>query len=118
MEPQQRITGDDMPHLPTPVATYFGLSPDAGRAALATAFVEDAVVHDEARTYRGIPEIRDWRIDTMARTPFTARPLSLKESGNTVIIPTEVTGDFPGSPLTLNHRFTLRDDRITALEIG
>jgi hypothetical protein len=42
----------------------------------------------------------------------------LKESGNTVIIPTEVTGDFPGSPLTLNHRFTLRDDRISALEIG
>lgn len=106
-----------MPHLPTPVATYFGLSPDADRAALVTVFVEDAVVHDEAREYRGILAIRDWRIDTMARTPFTARPLSLQEGEKTVIAPTEVTGDFPGSPLTLNHRFTLRDGRITALEI-
>lgn len=107
-----------MPHLPNPVATYFGLSPDADRAALVTVFAEDAVVHDEAREHRGIQAIRDWRVDTMARTPFTARPLSVEERGNTVIVPTEVTGDFPGSPLTLNHRFTLRDDRITALEIG
>ncbi|WP_159993942.1 nuclear transport factor 2 family protein [Roseomonas sp. 18066] len=107
-----------MPHLPHPVATYFGLAPDANLVALASVFAAEAVVHDEARDHRGIQAIRDWRVDTMARTPSTARPLSVEARGNTVIVPAEVTGEFPGSPLTLNHRFTLRDGRVAELEIG
>jgi hypothetical protein len=54
----------------------------------------------------------------MARTPFTARPVSLEAQDGTILVSTEVTGAFPGSPLILGHRFTLQDERITALEIA
>lgn len=107
-----------MPQLPRPIATYFALAPDADRATLDTVFADDAVVHDEAREHRGIQAIQDWRIDTMARTPFTARPVSLEEQDGTILVSAEVTGAFPGSPLTLGHRFTLQGERITALEIA
>ena len=104
--------------LPESIAAYFASEPDATEGALASIFTANAVVHDEGKEHRGLDAIRDWRIDTMRRTPFTARPLSIAEKDGVVIVPTEVAGSFPGSPLTLNHCFTLRDGRVAALEIG
>ncbi len=106
-----------MPDLPEPVAAYFSSDTAADLKALGAIFTPDAIVKDEARTHRGLAAIRTWRIDTMARTPFTARPLRVEERKGRVVVPTEVSGSFPGSPLTLEHRFTLRDGRISALEI-
>lgn len=107
-----------MLNMPEPLAIYFDLAPDATVAELSAVFTDDAVVHDEARHHRGIPAIRDWRVETMERTPFTARPLSVEQLDDVLVVPTEVTGSFPGSPLTLTHRFVLRDGRIATLEIG
>ena len=107
-----------MSRLPAPLAAYFTLAADAETAGIATVFVADAIVRDEGREHRGLAAIRNWRVDTMARTPFTARPLSVTEQDGTLVVPTEVSGTFPGSPLTLVHRFTLRDDRVAALEIA
>ncbi len=104
--------------LPDPVAAYFALAPAAETSDLAAIFAADAVVQDERQEHRGLAAIRDWRLDTMARTPFTARPLSVEDQGGVLLVPAEVTGSFPGSPLTLVHRFTLRDDRIAVLEIA
>jgi hypothetical protein len=106
-----------MSRLPDLITTYFGLAPDADTAALAVVFADNAVVLDEEKEHRGIGAIRAWRVGTMARTPFTARPLSVVEEHGVLAVPTEVTGSFPGSPLTLVHRFTLRDGRVAALEI-
>lgn len=107
-----------MSHRPDLVTSYFELAHDAGTAGLAAVFAADAVVRDEGHEYRGIADIRAWRIDTMARTPFTARPLSVEEDSGVLHVPTEVTGAFPGGRLTLVHRFMLRDGRVAALEIG
>ncbi|ALN75048.1 hypothetical protein [Aureimonas sp. AU20] len=107
-----------MPLLPEPIALYFSLPTDATVADLARVFAGDAKVRDETRAYGGLDAIRAWRIDTMARTPFTARPLSVETKDGIVIVPAEVTGAFPGSPLVLDHRFTLNSDRIAALEIA
>lgn len=106
-----------MPNLSTPIATYFDLTPEADTADLAGVFAEDAVVHDAAREHRGLTAIREWRIETMARTPFTARPLSSEERDGVVVVRAEVSGTFPGSPVTLAHDFTIRDGRVAALGI-
>jgi hypothetical protein len=103
---------------PDALALYFNLAADATVAELGAVFTDDAVVRDEARHHRGLLAIRDWRTETMARTPFTARPLSVETQDGVLTVPAKVTGTFPGSPLTLTHRFTLRDGRISALEIG
>ncbi|MGA0597517.1 nuclear transport factor 2 family protein [Enterovirga sp. CN4-39] len=107
-----------MPDLPGPVAAYFASDTAADVETLAAIFATDAIVEDEAKTHRGLAAIRAWRVDTMTRTPFTARPLRAEERDGRVVVPTEVSGSFPGSPLTLEHRFTLRDGRISALEIA
>jgi hypothetical protein len=107
-----------MPHLPDPLIAYFALASEAETTGLAEVFVADAIVRDEGREHRGLAAIRDWRVDTMARTPFTARPLSVDEQGGVLVVAAEVTGAFPGSPLKLAHRFTLRGGRVAVLEIG
>lgn len=103
--------------LPTPVDLYFKLAPDARETDLSGAFASDAIVRDEHKEHRGITAIRVWRVDTMARTPFTARPLSVEHRDGLCVVPAEVTGSFPGSPLILDHFFLLRDGKIAALEI-
>lgn len=107
-----------MSQLPDLITNYFELPPDAGVPDLAVVFTDDAIVRDEGHEHRGITGIRAWRVETMARTPFTARPLSVEEKDGVLHVPTEVTGSFPGSRLTLVHRFTLCDGRVAALEIG
>lgn len=107
-----------MLNVPDALALYFDMAADATMAELSTVFTEDAVVRDEARQHRGLMAIRDWRVETMARTPFTARPLSVEPKDGVLLVPARVTGSFPGSPVTLTHRFTLRDGRIARLEIG
>ena len=106
-----------MLNAPEALALYFDLAADATMAELSTVFTEDAVVRDEAKHHRGLVAIRDWRVETMARTPFTTRPLSVEPGDGSFSVPAEVTGSFPGSPVKLTHRFTLRDGRIAALEI-
>ena len=107
-----------MTNLPDPVAAYFALAPDADADALTAIFTTDAIVSDEHRDHQGIAAITAWRVDTMQRTPFVARPLSVEVQDGQVIVPAEVTGAFPGSPLTLDHAFKLRDGRIAQLAIG
>ncbi len=106
-----------MPELPPAIAAYFDAAPDAAAVALGEVFTTDAHVHDESHDYEGIDAIRAWRIDTDAKTPFSARPLELVDPDGTLVVLVEVTGTFPGSPITLTHTFTLVDGRISSLDI-
>lgn len=103
--------------LPRPTGDYFSLSADASVAELGQVLAEGAVIRDERRVHHGLEAIREWRVDTMARTPFEVRPLSVETHGEEVTVKAEVSGAFPGSPVVLAHRFIVRDDRIVSLEI-
>ncbi|MEU1870173.1 ketosteroid isomerase-like protein [Streptomyces ambofaciens] len=78
-------------------------------------FHEDAAVHDDGRSLRGLAQVRRWREETpnveydlleVAGTPAACRAVA------------QVSGDFPGSPVTLRFAFE-RDARgkITVLTI-
>jgi hypothetical protein len=56
--------------------------------ALADCFAADATVRDEGQTMKGLK----------------------------AIVSTKLTGDFPGSPITLDFVFTLKGGKIAALE--
>jgi hypothetical protein len=107
-----------MPHLPPAIAAYFAAAPDADTATLGNIFTADAHVHDERHDHDGIDAIRAWRIDAATKTPFTARPLEPIDADGMIVVPVEVSGAFPNSPLLLDHRFTLADGRIASLIIG
>jgi len=106
-----------MLNLPSVIAAYFQVAPDAEITALAEVFAPDAHVHDENNDFHGIAAIREWRVKTYAATPFVVRPVDLVEQDGTFIVRAEVSGAFPGSPVLLNHKFTLRDGRIASLDI-
>lgn len=107
-----------MPDLPAAIAAYFEAPIDADSDALGRIFTPDAHVRDEQHDHRGLAEIRCWRIETHAKTQFATRPQSIRIEDGRCIVSAEVSGAFPNSPVTLDHAFTLADDRIADLEIG
>jgi len=106
-----------MPDLPSAIAAYFEASADADTEALGYIFTPDAHVHDEKQGYVGIDAIRNWRIETQAKTPFTTRPVDVYDRDGTVVVSVEVSGAFPNSPVMLDHSFELTDGRISSLDI-
>ncbi|WP_406229002.1 nuclear transport factor 2 family protein [Streptomyces anthocyanicus] len=78
-------------------------------------FRDDAAVHDDGRSLRGLAQVRRWREETpnvdydlleVTGTPAACRAVA------------QTSGDFPGSPVTLRFAFE-RDARgkITVLTI-
>jgi hypothetical protein len=101
--------------LPPPIATYFAAD-TVDADTVARCFRADAVVVDEHRTHHGRAAIARWR-DATARFHYTSEPFSLEMSGQNTVVTSRVTGEFPGSPVTLRYRFTLQDDSVARLEI-
>ncbi len=102
--------------LPPPVALYFAhdtLDADA----VARCFREDAVVIDEQRTHRGRAAIARWKAAASEQYHYTSEPLTQEISGDETSVTARVTGDFPGSPVTVRFHFTLAGDAIARLAI-
>ena len=103
--------------LPRPIAEYFAAEKARDALALAQCFVDDGVVRDEGRTFRGTNAIRDWNAAARKKYQHTVEPLSVIQRDGATIVAGKVAGDFPGSPITLDHLFHLEDDKISSLEI-
>jgi ketosteroid isomerase-like protein len=103
-------------HLPPPIAAYFAADTSDANA-VARCFSESAVVIDERREHRGRPAITRWRAEATAKYHYTSEPLAVDVSGPEATVTARVTGDFPGSPVTLQYRFTLESASIAKLEI-
>ena len=104
--------------LPDVVQTYFEISNGQGMARLAECFCADATVSDENQTHQGVAAIIDWQHAARQAYTYVAVPLSSRQEGDALVVTARLTGNFPGSPVELNHRFALADGRIKALEIA
>ena len=102
--------------LPPPIATYFAADTSDANA-VARCFSENAVVIDERREHRGRPAITLWKAEATAKYHYTSEPLAVDVSGPEATVTARVTGDFPGSPVELQYRFTLEGASIARLEI-
>jgi ketosteroid isomerase-like protein len=80
-------------------------------------FAPDALVQDEAKTYRGAAEIQSWFLQTVAEYDFNleCRHAVAEQGSNELTC--RVSGTFDGSPISLRFLFTLEQDRIAALTI-
>jgi ketosteroid isomerase-like protein len=103
--------------LPGPIAEYFAAERARDALALARCFVDDGVVHDEGGTFRGTNAIRDWNAAARKKYQHTVEPLSVIQHDGATIVAGKVAGDFPGSPVTLDHVFRLKGEKILSLEI-
>ncbi len=97
---------------------YFSAVAAGDPPAAAAAFAEDGIVRDEGADHRGRAAIAGWIAEAQRRYRFTNEVLGAREAAGAVIVDVRVSGDFPGSPAVLAHRFRLDGANIQSLEIA
>jgi hypothetical protein len=103
--------------LPKPIASYFAAEKAEDAGALVGCFTGDGVVRDEGGTFTGRAAIARWNADARAKYHHTVVPLSATENDGVIVVLARVAGDFPGSPVELQHVFRLEGGQIASLEI-
>jgi hypothetical protein len=86
-------------------------------SGLARWFTAEGVVRDEGGTFTGIAAIRQWHSRAKAKYHYTVEPLSVNARNGEIVVLGRVAGDFPGSPITLQHVFRVAGRKIVFLEI-
>ena len=104
--------------LPAIVQTYLDSTNRHDIEAVLSCFSDDAIVRDEAHQYRGPKEIENWVATTIGKYKFQIKPQSASGGDIELLVAMGVSGTFPGSPITLDYRFTLSGDKISALTIS
>ena len=103
--------------VPGPVAAYLAAEEAKDAEQLSLCFTTDGLVHDEGQGYRGREAILKWKKAADEKYRYTMQPLSARTNGDEVIVRARLTGDFPGSPIEVNHFFKLSKGKIASLEI-
>jgi hypothetical protein len=103
--------------LPVPIDRYVQIANSGTPEAAPECFAPDAIVHDEGQTYEGVAAIKNWMAVTKEKYGHTVAPLELAERGGQSVLKARLSGNFPGSPITVNFSFVLADGKIHALQI-
>jgi ketosteroid isomerase-like protein len=104
--------------IPQIIETYFRASNADDINALVSCFSGDAVVIDENETHRGAAAIKAWSVNVRKKYQFKAEVLRVAHKPDAVVVTANLSGTFPGSPVDLDFKFTLKGDLIASLEIG
>ena len=104
-------------NLPRIVQEYVDASNKHDVDSILYCFLDDAVVRDEGETLHGKKAIAGWIAKTIERYKFQFKPLSIKDCDSEVVVGIEVSGTFDGSPVSLDYRFVIKNDKIAALTI-
>jgi uncharacterized protein (TIGR02246 family) len=104
-------------NLPPVLDTYFRAKNLHDMQAMATCFVDDAVVHDDGEVLRGRAAIQAWIENTTEAYRVEIEVQEVAEQGDETIVQTLVSGNFDGSPLPFEYRFKIQDGKIGALAI-
>jgi ketosteroid isomerase-like protein len=103
--------------MPAVVTAYFDADRRNDADALSKTFSHDAVVEDEGSRHQGLAAICGWWAAVKNATHYVAEPVEATLNGNKALVRAKVSGEFPGSPVTLAYAFTLKNDKIARLEI-
>jgi hypothetical protein len=104
-------------NVPEPVAEYLAAEEAKDAERLSLCFTEDGTVRDEAEDHHRREAIQPWKQKADARYRYVLPPLHARVHSGEVIVRARLTGDFPGSPVELNHIFKLLGNKIASLEI-
>src|SRR5258708_15339042 len=95
-----------------PIDRYVQIANSGTAEAAPECFALDATVYDEGQTYEGVAAIKHWMAATKKKYGHTITPLDLAERGGQSVLKARLTGNFAGSPITVNFRFVLADGKI------
>ena len=99
------------------IQSYVAASNAHDVKSILACFADDAVVHDENATRRGKIDIERWASETIDKYKFHFRPLGAEHRANETVVSIEVSGSFPGSPVTLDYHFSVVNEKISSLII-
>jgi hypothetical protein len=102
--------------LPKPIAAYFAAD-KLDAETVSHCFTENAVVKDEGDTHQGRAAIKRWKTNASAKYNYASEPIACEPKGETTVVTSRLTGDFPGSPVDLRYFFKLEGDKVASLEI-
>ena len=105
------------PTLSRPIELYFAAENAGDPASLDGCLCADASVLDEGRTHAGLAAIKRWKAETKGKYGHTVQPLRSEDRNGMVVVESRVSGNFPGSPVTLEFSFILSGGKIATLEI-
>jgi hypothetical protein len=103
--------------LPKAVVVYLAAEKAKEPDIFPFCFADNARVHDESRDYQGLAAIKSWARDAQAKYQYVVEPLQASMDDQRVNLRARLTGNFPGSPVELEHVFTLEGGKIISLEI-
>jgi hypothetical protein len=104
-------------HLPLPVDLYVKAENSGDVEALSECFASDATVRDESRTYEGLAAIKEWKAETKKKYNHRVAPLEIAHRDGKTVLKAKLSGNFPGSPVTLEFSFVVEEGKIALLEI-
>jgi len=104
-------------NLPPAIASFFHAFNAKDTNAFLAPFTPDALVADEGHEYRGTAAIKGWFDTVNSKYKPSIEATDLADAGGEIVVTTQVSGTFPGSPIQLHYHFTLKDDKIAALSI-
>ena len=104
-------------NVPEPVAAYLAAEEAKDADALSRCFTEDGTVHNEGQDYHGRGSIRQWKLAADTKYRYVFQTINVQTFGNLITVRARLTGEFPGSPVELDHIFKLFNDKIASLEI-
>ncbi len=104
-------------HLQPPIDLYVRIENTSDLEALSGCFASNATVRDEGHTHQGLAAIRDWIAATKKKYNHTIAPFEVGHRDGRTVLKAKLTGNFPGSPVTLEFSFALADGKIVSLEI-
>jgi len=104
-------------HLPKLIEIFMTSENTHDTDALASCFTADAIVRDEDHTRTGLTAIAAWRRETDRKYYHTVAPVAVVECNGKTVVSTKLSGNVPGSPLTLDFVFELKGAKIASLEM-
>ena len=102
-------------NLPKVVTELIKAQNNFDSTAYANCFTERAVVFDEGKTHNGRKEIENWIEKANNEYHATMKPLGYSEIEHA--LKTEVSGTFPGSPITMTYHYEFQNGLIQSLKI-
>jgi ketosteroid isomerase-like protein len=97
---------------PEPVAEYLAAEKAKDADALSCCFTEDGTVHDEGQDYHGRDSVRQWKQAADAKYRYVLQTINVQTYGDLVTVRARLTGEFPGSPVELDHIFNFPTTRL------
>ncbi len=103
--------------LPRVIKEYIDASNAHDVKDLVSCFSDDALVQDEGKDFRGKKTIEEWVVKTIEKYKFRFKPLGVKSDDAKIVVSVEVSGTFPGSPVSPDYHFTIEGGKIRSLAI-